>query len=187
MSGEKKKLQTPFTEEKALDLHAGDIVYITGVIYTGRDSAHKRLVDSMKGGEVPTPFDLKDAIIYYVGPTPTPPGKVIGSAGPTTSGRMDIYSPYLMENGLRGMIGKGNRGPAVLEALKKYKCVYFQATGGAAALVAKRITKAEVIAYEDLGPEAIRRLEVVDFPVLVVNDCYGGDLFATEIAKYKQD
>jgi len=186
MAGEKKQLQTPLTAEKAESLHAGDIVYITGIIYTGRDLAHKRLVDSLKAGEK-LPFDIMDSIIYYVGPSPTPPGKIIGSAGPTTSGRMDVYAPILMERGLRGMIGKGNRSAPVLEAMKKFKGVYFQTTGGAAALVAKAIVKATVIAYEELGPEAIQRLEVKNFPTIVVNDCYGGDLFASEIAKYKKE
>jgi len=186
MAGEKKQLQTPLTAEKAESLHAGDIAYITGIIYTGRDLAHKRLVDSLKAGEK-LPFDIMDSIIYYVGPSPTPPGKVIGSAGPTTSGRMDVYAPILMEHGLRGMIGKGNRSAPVLEAMKKFKGVYFQTTGGAAALVAKSIVKATVIAYEELGPEAIQCLEVKNFPTIVVNDCHGGDLFASEIAKYKRE
>jgi fumarate hydratase subunit beta len=184
MPEQKKSLETPLTAEKAENLHAGDIVYITGIIYTGRDLAHKRLVDSLQAGEE-LPFDLKDSIIYYVGPSPTPPGKVIGSAGPTTSYRMDPYATILMEQGLRGMIGKGNRSPEVLDAMKKFKGVYFQSTGGAAALIAKSIVKADVIAYDDLGPEAIRRLEVKDFPAIVVNDCHGGDLFSSEIAKYK--
>lgn len=186
MAGEKKKLETPLTAQKAEGLHAGDIVYITGIIYTGRDLAHKKLVDALKAGEKLL-FDIMDAIIYYVGPSSTPPGKIIGSAGPTTSGRMDPYAPILMEHGLRGMIGKGNRSAPVIEAMKKFKGVYFQTTGGAAALVAKSIVKADVIAYEDLGAEAVRRLEVKDFPTLVVNDCHGGDLFATEIAKYKKE
>lgn len=183
MSGRKVELETPFTEEKAESLQAGDIVSITGIIYTGRDLAHKRLVESLEKGEE-LPFDIADSIIYYVGPSPTPPGKIIGSAGPTTSGRMDVYAPILMEKGLRGMIGKGNRSPEVLEAMKKFKGVYFQSTGGAAALVAKAIVKADVIAYEELGPEAVRRLEVVNFPAIVVNDCHGGNLFKSEIAKY---
>ena len=183
MAGEKKQIETPLTEEKAESLHAGDIVYITGIIYTGRDLAHKRLVDALEAGEK-LPFDPMDSIIYYVGPSPTPPGKVIGSAGPTTSYRMDPYAPTLLKIGLRGMIGKGNRSKEVLDAMQKYKGVYFQSTGGAAALVAKSIVKAEVIAYDDLGPEAIRRLEVKDFPAIVVNDCHGGNLFESEIAKY---
>jgi fumarate hydratase subunit beta len=183
MAGEKKTLITPLTAEKAETFHAGDIVYITGTIYTGRDLAHKRLVDALEAGEK-LPFDIQDAIIYYVGPSPTPPGKVIGSAGPTTSYRMDPYAVILMKAGLRGMIGKGNRSKDVLEAMKQYKGVYFQSTGGAAALVAKSIVKADIIAYEDLGPEAVRRLEVKDFPAIVVNDCHGGNLFETEIAKY---
>ena len=186
MSEEKISLETPLTVEKAQKLKAGDIVYITGIIYTGRDLAHKRLVDALQAGEE-LPFDVKDAIIYYVGPSPTPPGKVIGSAGPTTSYRMDPYAPILMEQGLRGMIGKGNRSPEVLEAMKKFSGVYFQSTGGAAALIAKSILKADIIAYNDLGPEAVRRMEVEDFPAIVVNDCHGGDLFASEIAKYNTE
>ena len=185
MSAEKIRLETPFTKEKASSLNAGDIVLITGVIYTGRDLAHKRLVDTLEAGEE-LPFDVKDSIIFYAGPTPTPPGKVIGSAGPTTSYRMDPYAPILLKEGLRGMIGKGNRGPAVLEAIKKYTGVYFQSTGGAAALTSKSIIKVDIIAYDDLGPEAIRRLEVKDFPAIVVNDSHGGNLFESEIAKYQQ-
>jgi fumarate hydratase subunit beta len=164
-------------------LKAGDKVLITGVIYTGRDAAHKRLTDLLKEGK-PLPVDLKGQIIYYVGPAPAKPGHSIGSAGPTTSGRMDAYSPKLMEIGLKGMIGKGMRKKEVIEAMKKYKAVYLAATGGAGALLAKSVKKAQIVAYEDLGPEAINRLEVVDFPAIVVNDTKGNDLYQQGMAQY---
>jgi fumarate hydratase subunit beta len=156
---------------------------LNGVIYTGRDAAHKRLFDLLQEKK-PLPIDLKGQVIYYVGPAPAKPGQVIGSAGPTTSGRMDAYSPKLMEMGLKGMIGKGMRKKDVVEAMKKYKAVYFAATGGAGALLAKAIKKAQVVAYEDLGPEAINRLEVEDFPVIVVNDTKGNDLYEEGARKY---
>jgi fumarate hydratase subunit beta len=170
------KMTTPLTDEDIEKLKIGDIVYLSGTIYTARDAAHKRLVDLINEGKE-LPFDLKGSVIYFVGPTPPKPGEPIGSAGPTTSYRMDSYSPTLIEHGQKGMIGKGKRNEAVKEACKKYKAVYFGATGGAGALIAKRIKKAEVIAYPELGPEAIRKLEVEDFPVTVVNDSYGGDLY----------
>lgn len=170
------KLTTPLTDEDVEKLKAGDIVYLSGVMYTARDAAHKRLVDLILNGEE-LPFDLQGAVIYYVGPTPPKPGEPIGSAGPTTSYRMDPYAPILIEHGLKGMIGKGKRNEAVREACKKHKAVYFGATGGAAALIAKAIKKAEIIAYPELGPEAVRRIEVEDFPVVVVNDVYGNDLY----------
>ncbi|MCX5916839.1 MAG: Fe-S-containing hydro-lyase, partial [Deltaproteobacteria bacterium] len=154
------RLKTPLTDGDVEKLKAGDKVLITGVIYTGRDAAHKRLTDLLKEGK-PLPFDIKGQIIYYVGPAPAKPGHAIGSAGPTTSGRMDAYSPKLMEIGLKGMIGKGMRKKEVIEAMKKYKAVYLAATGGAGALLAKSVKKAQIVAYEDLGPEAINRLEVV--------------------------
>jgi len=169
-------LTTPLSDEDVSKLKAGDIVYLNGVLYTARDAAHKRLVDLINEGKE-LPFDLKGAVIYYVGPTPPKPGEVIGSAGPTTSYRMDPYAPTLIEHGLKGMIGKGKRNQAVRDACAKYKAVYFGAVGGAAALIAKAIKKAEVIAYPELGPEAIRRLEVENFPVVVVNDVYGNDLY----------
>ncbi len=169
-------LTTPLSDEDVSKLKAGDIVYLNGVLYTARDAAHKRLVDLINEGKE-LPFDLQGAVIYYVGPTPPKPGEVIGSAGPTTSYRMDPYAPILIEKGLKGMIGKGKRNQAVREACKKHKAVYFGAVGGAAALIAKAIKKAEVIAYPELGPEAIRRLEVENFPVVVVNDVYGNDLY----------
>jgi len=177
------RLKTPLTNADVEKLKAGDKVFINGVIYTGRDAAHKRLVDLLQEGK-PLPVDLKGQVIYYVGPAPAKPGQPIGPAGPTTSGRMDAYSPKLMEIGLKGMIGKGMRKKEVVEAMKKYKAVYFAATGGAGALLAKAIKKADVVAYEDLGPEAITRLEVVDFPVIVVNDTEGNDLYQQGMQQY---
>jgi fumarate hydratase subunit beta len=178
------KITTPLTDEVVATLHAGDKVSLSGTIYVGRDAAHKRFIEALDKNE-PPPFDPQGQIIYYMGPSPAPPGKPIGSAGPTTSYRMDPYTLRLLEQGLKGMIGKGNRGPEVKEALKKHKAVYFAAVGGAAALIAKAIKKAEVIAHEDLGAEAVRRLEVEDFPVIVVNDIYGGDAYEEGKAKYR--
>ncbi len=180
-----KRIFTPLTEETIMSLKAGDMVSITGTVYTGRDLAHKRLVEAIKEGN-PLPFPLEGAVIYYVGPAPAKPGYVIGPAGPTTSYRMDPYAPLLIKMGLKGMIGKGNRGPEVVEAIKKYKAVYFAAIGGAAALISKSIKKAKVIAYEDLGTEAVRELYVEDFPVIVVNDAYGNDFYEEGIAKYRR-
>lgn len=178
-----KKITSPIDESTIESLHAGDQVLISGVMYVGRDAAHKRLVETLdKGGE--RPFDVKGQTIYYMGPSPTKPGHVIGSAGPTTSGRMDAYTPRMLEAGLKAMIGKGLRSPDVKEAIKKHKAVYFAATGGAAALIARSITKSEIIAYEELGPEAVLRLEVKDFPAVVINDCHGGDLYQEGKAKY---
>jgi len=177
------RLKTPLSDADVEKLKAGDKVLLNGVIYTGRDAAHKRLYDLLMEGK-PLPIDIKGQVIYYVGPAPAKPGQVIGSAGPTTSGRMDAYSPKLMEIGLKGMIGKGMRKKEVVEAMKKYKAVYFAATGGAGALLAKAIKKAQVVAYADLGPEAISRLEVEDFPVIVVNDTKGNDLYEERMRKY---
>ena len=177
------RLKTPLSNADVEKLKAGDKVLLNGVIYTGRDAAHKRLFDLLKEGK-PLPVDLKGQVIYYVGPAPAKPGQAIGSAGPTTSGRMDVYSPKLMEIGLKGMIGKGMRNKEVVEAMKKYKAVYFAATGGAGALLAKAIKKAQVVAYEDLGPEAVTRLEVEDFPVIVVNDTKGNDLYQQGMQQY---
>lgn len=171
-----KKITVPFTLEKAQELKAGDNVLITGIIYTARDAAHKRLIELLEHGEA-LPIDIKDSIIYYVGPTPEKPGEIIGSAGPTTSYRMDSYTPRLLDMGLRGMIGKGSRSASVIDSMKKNSAVYFAAIGGAAALMSKSIKKAEVVAYEDLGAEAIRRLEVVDFPVVVAIDAQGNNLY----------
>ena len=171
-----KKLQMPLTEEMTRDLHAGDNVLISGVIYTGRDAAHKRLCELLEQGKE-LPVDLKDAVIYYVGPAPAKPGQVIGSAGPTTSYRMDAYAPALLDLGLKGMIGKGKRSAEVVEAMKRNGAVYFGAIGCCGALLAKCIKKAEVVAYEDLGAEAIRRLEVENLPVVVIIDRWGNNLY----------
>jgi fumarate hydratase subunit beta len=179
-----KKIKLPLTEEVIKDLYSGDNVMLSGVIYVARDAAHKRLVETMDKGQ-PLPFDLKGQTIYYMGPSPAKPGQVIGAAGPTTSGRMDSFSPRLMEAGLKGMIGKGNRSQPVKDAIKRYKAVYFAAIGGAGALIARGIKKSEVVAYEELGAEAIRRLEVEDFPVTVINDIYGNDLYEEGKAKYR--
>jgi len=180
------RLRPPLSDEDVEKLKTGDRVLISGIIYTGRDAAHKRLLDLLREGKT-LPFDIKGQIIYYVGPTPAKPGQVFGSAGPTTSYRMDAYSPLLIEKGLKGMIGKGMRSDTVKKAMKKYKAVYFAATGGAGALLAKRVRKAEIVAYEDLGPEAIRRLEVEDLPVIVVNDVRGNDLYIEGEKKYRRE
>ncbi|MEK7851433.1 MAG: Fe-S-containing hydro-lyase [Deltaproteobacteria bacterium] len=171
-----RKLKVPFNDKDIADLKAGEQILLSGVIYTARDAAHKRMVEGMARGE-PLPIGIKGQVVYYVGPTPAKPGQVIGSAGPTTSSRMDAYTPRLLEAGLKGMIGKGKRSPEVVDAIKKYKAVYFAAAGGAGALLSRRIKTAEVVAYDDLGPEAIYRIEVEDFPVIVVNDIYGNDLY----------
>lgn len=178
-----KRITTPLTDEVIEDLRAGDKVLITGYIYTARDAAHKRMVESLNRGE-PLPVDLKGQIIYYVGPTPPKEGQVIGSAGPTTAIRMDRYVEPLLKLGLKGMIGKGYRSPQVKELLKRYKAVYFAAVGGVATLLQRHIKSSELIAYEDLGTEAIRRLYVEDFPVIVANDIYGGDLFEEGRKRY---
>ena len=167
---------TPLTDEAVAGLRAGDRVLITGTLLAARDAAHKRLLELIDKGE-PLPVDVAGQIIYYVGPSPAKPGRPIGSAGPTTSGRMDAYTPVLLDMGLKGMIGKGYRNQAVKDAMVRNRAVYFAAVGGAAALIAQRIAAARVVAYEDLGPEAIRELDVVEFPVIVVNDMYGGDLY----------
>jgi len=180
------KLTTPLSEKDLEKLKIGDKVLLNGIIYTGRDAAHKRLFDLIQQGKE-LPIDIKGQIIYFVGPSPAKPGQAIGSAGPTTSYRMDAFSPKLIELGLKGMIGKGNRSQEVVEAMKKYKAVYFGATGGAGALIAKSIKKAEVVAYEDLGPEAIRKLEVEDFPVVVINDTKGNDLYVEGAKKYTRN
>jgi fumarate hydratase subunit beta len=180
------RIRPPLSGQDVERLRAGDRILINGTIYTGRDAAHRRLFDLLKEGK-DLPFDIKGQIIYYVGPTPAKPGQVFGSAGPTTSYRMDAYSPLLIEKGLKGMIGKGMRSDAVKDAIKKYKAVYFAATGGAGALLAKCVKKAEIVAYEDLGPEAIRRLEVQDLPVIVVNDVKGNDLYTEGEKKYRKE
>ncbi len=180
-----KKLVTPLSEEAVRDLRAGDKVSITGVVYAARDVAHQRLVDLIRQGQ-PLPFDLQGQVIYYVGPSPARPGRVIGSAGPTTSERMDPYTPALLARGLKGMIGKGSRSPEVREAMVKYGAVYLAAVGGAAALIARTIKASRVVAYEELGPEAIRELAVEDFPAIVVNDVYGNDLYEEGVKKYRR-
>lgn len=179
-------LTTPLTDDVIEQLRAGDKVSITGVIYVGRDAAHKRLVEALDAGES-LPFDPRGQIIYYMGPAPAKPGDPIGSAGPTTSYRMDPYAPRLMEVGLKGMIGKGNRSMPVREAMQKHKAIYMGAIGGAGALIAKSIKKAEVVAYDDLGAEALRRLEVEEFPAIVVNDTIGGDAYEDGLARYNRE
>lgn len=173
---ERIAIATPLTREKALALRAGDSVLISGVVYTARDAAHKRMSAATRDGQA-LPFDIEDAIVYYVGPTPPRGGEAVGSAGPTTSCRMDAYAPGLIKLGLRGMIGKGERSKEVVDAMKQNGAVYFAAIGGAGALLSRSILKAEVIAYEDLGTEAIHRLEVVDFPVIVAIDARGGNIY----------
>ena len=170
------RVKAPLSREDARNLKAGDSCLISGVIYTARDAAHKRLCELVAAGK-PLPMDMKDAIIYFVGPTPAKPGQAIGSAGPTTSYRMDAYSPTLIAQGQTGMIGKGKRGPEVVAAMKEFGAVYFGAIGGCGALLSKCIKKAEIVAYEDLGAEAIRRLEVEDLPVIVIIDSYGNNLY----------
>ena len=171
-----RRIETPLTTEDVETLRAGDSVLLSGVVYTARDAAHARLTELLKRGE-PLPVDLAGQVIYYVGPTPAKPGQIIGSAGPTTAGRMDSFTPALLAAGLKGMIGKGLRSQSVIDAIVEHRAVYFAATGGAAALLAKRVVSCEVVAYEDLGCEAIHRLEVRDLPLIVINDCVGGDFY----------
>lgn len=173
---EPRRIEPPLTDETLASLRAGDSLLLNGVVYVGRDAAHKRMVDALDEGK-PLPIDVKGQTIYFMGPSPARPGRPIGSAGPTTSGRMDAYSPRLIEQGLKGMIGKGLRSREVLDAMVKHKAVYMGAIGGAGAIISKSIRKAEVVAYGDLGAEALLRLEVQDFPVTVINDIYGGDLY----------
>ena len=177
------RIKTPLDEATVKKLRAGDQVLISGVIYTARDAAHKRIQQALESGEK-LPFELKGQVIYYMGPAPARPGQAIGSAGPTTSGRMDGYAPRLMAEGLKGMIGKGERSQPVKDAIKRYRAVYFGAIGGAGALISKTIRKSKIIAYDDLGAEAVRELEVEDFPATVINDIYGGDLYREGRAKY---
>ena len=180
---EAKRIEAPLTDETVMSLKAGDNVLINGVIYTARDAAHKKLVELIDKGE-DLPLDLKGQFIYYVGPTPAKPGQAIGSAGPTTSGRMDAYTPKMLEKGMKACIGKGLRNQAVKDALIKYKGVYLAAVGGAGALLSKRIKECEVVAYPELGAEAIHRLVVEDFPATVINDAYGNDLYAEGAKEY---
>jgi len=178
-------LKTPLKDNDIASLKIGDRVLIHGIIYTARDAAHKRLVELIDQGKE-LPFDIRGQIIYYVGPSPARPGRPIGSCGPTTSYRMDVYTPKLLARGLKATIGKGHRSEVVIEAMKQYKAVYFAATGGAAALLARTVRKADIIAYQDMGAEAVMRLEVKDFPAVVANDIYGNDLFKEGIAKYQR-
>ena len=178
-----KKIMLPLTDEILEDLRAGDSVLLNGTMYVGRDAAHKRIVECLDQSK-PLPFDIKGQTIYFMGPSPPKPGQVTGSAGPTTSGRMDSYSTRLIGAGLKGMIGKGMRSQAVKDAMKQYKAVYMAAIGGARALISRSIKKSEVIAYAELGAEAVRRIEVEDFPATVINDIYGGDLYDEGKAAY---
>ena len=178
-------IQVPISKEDAKSLKAGDYVYLTGTIYSARDAAHKRMQETMDHGE-PLPLEIKDTVIYYMGPSPAREGRPIGSAGPTTSSRMDKYAPKLLDMGLGAMIGKGKRNQAVLDAIVRNQSVYFAAIGGAGALLSKCITSSEVIAYDDLGAEAIRKMEVKDFPVVVVVDSEGNNLYETAVMKYKK-
>ncbi|TWI58116.1 Fe-S-containing hydro-lyase [Halalkalibacter nanhaiisediminis] len=180
------KITTPFNDEITKSLKAGDRVLISGTVYAARDAAHKRMIESLEQGKE-LPFDIKGKVIYYVGPTPAKPGSVIGSAGPTTSGRMDKYTPTLLDLGLKGMIGKGYRDEAVIQSIVKNKAVYFAAIGGSGALIARSIKEVEVIAYEDLGPEAIRKMVIEDFPAVVINDAFGNDLYKSGSEIYRVD
>ncbi|MFA5315891.1 MAG: Fe-S-containing hydro-lyase [Dehalococcoidales bacterium] len=179
-----KKINLPFNEDTLAELKAGDDLLLSGVVYTARDTAHRRMVADLEQGRQ-LPFDIRGQTIYFMGPTPARPGRVIGSAGPTTSGRMDTYSPSLIKAGLKAMIGKGKRSEAVKEAIKQYRAVYLGAIGGTGALLSQSIRHAEIVAYPELGAEAILRLEVKDFPVIVINDIYGGDLYETGKTRYQ--
>lgn len=179
------RLNAPITREESMKLNAGDYVYLTGTIYTARDAAHKRMYEALENGES-LPVDMAGQMVYYLGPTPARPGKVIGSAGPTTASRMDKYAPKLLDLGLIGMVGKGKRTQEVIDAVVRNGAVYFAAVGGAGALLSKCITKAEVVAYDDLGTEAIRKLEVKDLPVIVVIDSKGNNLYETATEKYRR-
>jgi fumarate hydratase subunit beta len=183
--GDIKTITPPLSDEDVDSLRIGTKAKLTGTIYAARDAAHKRLIELLDQGKE-LPVDLRGQIIYYVGPSPPKPDQVIGSAGPTTSSRMDAYAPRLIEYGLKGMIGKGTRSANVLDAMKKHGAIYFIAVGGAAALLAKRIKEADVVAYEDLGTEALRVLKVEDFPVVVANDSHGGDLYKEGVSKYSR-
>lgn len=181
-----RHIRVPFGEQEAAELKSGDYVYLSGIIYTARDAAHKRMYEALEQGKE-LPFDIKNNIIYYMGPSPAREGRPIGSAGPTTASRMDKYAPALLEFGQRGMIGKGKRSEAVRESIIKNKAVYFAAVGGAGALLSKAIVNSEIIAYPDLGTEAVRKLEVKDFPVIVVIDSEGNNLYETAVEAYKEE
>ena len=185
MSDQVKKIRAPFDETTARSLRAGDRVLITGTILAARDAAHKRLVETLDRGE-PLPVDLQGAVVYYLGPSPARPGHPIGAAGPTTSGRMDAYTPRLIKQGLKGMIGKGYRSPDVIKAMEEFGVPYLAAVGGAGALIARSIRKYTVLAYEDLGPEAVAAMEVEDFPAIVVIDCLGGNYYEAGQAPYRR-
>ena len=177
------KLTPPLSDQDVMQLEIGDKVLVSGVIYTARDAAHKRLIDLINAGK-PLPMEIKGQILYYVGPSPARPGRVIGAAGPTTSYRMDSYAPILIKLGLKAMIGKGKRSPEVILAMQEYKSVYLGATGGAGALISQCIKAAEVVAFPELGPEAVHRLEVEDLPTIVINDCLGRDLYEVGVKQY---
>ncbi len=179
-----KRIELPLTEETLSDLRAGDSLLLNGVIYVARDAAHKKMIEALDEGR-PLPISIEGQTVYFMGPSPARPGRPIGSAGPTTSGRMDTYSPRLIEQGLKGMIGKGPRSREVKDAMVRYKAIYMGAIGGAGAIISKSIRKAEVVAYDELGAEALRLLEVQDFPVTVINDVYGGDLYEEGKTKYR--
>jgi fumarate hydratase subunit beta len=181
---EARKIKTPLTQEVIISLKAGDMVLLSGDIYTARDAAHRRMYEALNKG-LPLPVDLTTATIFYAAPSPTPPGRIIGSIGPTTSYRMDAFTPALLEHGLKGMIGKGGRSPEVVAAIQRRQAVYFGAIGGIAALTARCVKKVEMAAYEDLGPEAIRKLSVVDLPLVVINDFQGRDLYLAEQGKWR--
>ena len=181
-----KKIHAPLVSEEIKELRAGDYVYITGTVYTARDAAHKRMEEALNQGS-PLPLDLKDNVIYYMGPSPARQGRPIGSAGPTTASRMDKYTPRLLDLGLKGMIGKGKRSQEVIDAMVKNGAVYFAAVGGAGALLSKCIKESEIIAYDDLGTEAIRKLRVEDFPVIVVIDSKGNNLYETAVDDFNHN
>ncbi|MFA5786999.1 MAG: FumA C-terminus/TtdB family hydratase beta subunit [Actinomycetota bacterium] len=182
----KKYVRTPLSEEDVRALSAGDVVLISGTVYAARDAAHKRLLEMADRGE-PLPFPVQGSIVYYVGPTPTRPGEVTGSAGPTTSGRMDRYTPRMLEMGMKGMIGKGSRGPGVREALREHVGVYMAALGGGGALSALSIKRSEIVAFEELGPEAVRAMEFEEFPAWVINDCEGRDYYSEAMLPWRRD
>src|SRR5271157_1636620 len=182
---EMRRITTPLSEGVVEELKAGDKVLLSGVVYTARDAAHKRFIDTLRAGGS-LPLEIKGQVIYYCGPSPVLPGRAIGAAGPTTSGRMDVYTPTLLALGLKGMIGKGKRSQAVKEAIVKYRAVYFGATGGAGALLSKAVVSYDIVAYEELGPEAVARLVVKDLPLFVINDTSGNDLYEMGTSKYRR-
>ena len=183
--GDAKRISIPLSDEVISSLRSGDQVLISGWIYTARDAAHKRFIETLQAGEA-LPFDIRGQVIYYCGPSPAPPGRVIGAAGPTTSGRMDSYTPTLLSLGLKGMIGKGKRSQGVREAIVQHKAVYFGATGGAGALLSRAVLSYEIVAYEEMGPEAVARLEVKELPLFVINDMYGNDLYEMGASRFRR-